>query len=106
MKLGAYLREKKIDVELGFMSKTHTGKLEEFEVFELGRRLYYALSKKEAYSAYDRFTNVLKNEKLENIRDLVPNMDENLAQILEKILDTKEQNRAVVFSELDSFISL
>ncbi len=106
MKLGAYLREKNVDIDFGFSEKTKTGKNEEFEVFELGRRLYYALSKKEAYSAYDKFTNVLKNERLENIRDLVPDIDENLAQILDAILDTKEEKRAIVFSEIAPFVSL
>ena len=106
MRLGAYLREKNIEIDLGFLAKTHTGKNEEFEVFELGRRLYYSLSKKEAYSAYDRFTNVLKKEKLEDIRDLVPTVDENIAQMLEQILNSKEENRAVVFSEITSYISL
>ncbi|EDZ61183.1 ferrodoxin nitrite/sulfite reductase [Sulfurimonas gotlandica GD1] len=106
MKLGAYLRDKGIDIDFGFNDKTYTGKNEEFELFEIGRRLFYALTKREAYSAYDRFTNVLKNEKLENIRTLVENMDENIALMLEKILDEKEQNRAVVFSEISSFISI
>lgn len=106
MKLGAYLRARNITTEFGFSEKTHTGRNEEFEVFETGRRLYYALCKKEAYSAYDRFTNVLKNEKLEDIRDLVPNIDENIALMLEKILSTKEQDRALVFSEIDSFVAL
>ncbi|MFA6137061.1 MAG: ferredoxin--nitrite reductase [Sulfurimonas sp.] len=106
MQLGAYLREKNIDIELGFGANVKTGKNEEFEVFELGRKLYAKLAGKEAYSAYDRFTNVLKNEKLEMIRDLVPDADENLVQMCEKILDTKEESRAVVFSELIPFISL
>ncbi|MFA6191038.1 MAG: ferredoxin--nitrite reductase [Sulfurimonas sp.] len=106
MQLGAYLREKNIDIELGFQADTKTGKNEEFEVFELGRKLYAKLTKKEAYSAYDRFTNVLKNEKLESVRDLIPHADGNLAQMCEKILDTKEESRAVVFSELLPFISL
>jgi ferredoxin-nitrite reductase len=104
MKLGAYLRRKNIEVELSFSNKVNTGKNEEFEVFELGRKLYFKLSKKEAYSSYDRFTNVLKKEKLEDIRKLVPNMDENIALMLEKILDSKEENRAVVFSELNNLI--
>jgi len=106
MKLGAYLRSKNIDVEIGFSQNTKTGKNEEFEIFELGRKLYYNLSKKEAYSAYERFTNVLKKEKLENIKDLVPNCDVNIAILLEKILNQKEENRAVVFSELTDLISL
>ncbi|MCF6340182.1 MAG: ferredoxin--nitrite reductase [Sulfurimonas sp.] len=106
MKLCAYLREKKIDVEIGFSTKVNTGKNEEFEVFELGRKLYYNLSKKEPYSAYDRFTNILKNEKLEDIRSLVPELDENIAFMLNYILNTKENNRAVVFSEITDYILL
>jgi ferredoxin-nitrite reductase len=106
MKLCAYMRVKNIEIEFGFGVKASSGKNEEFEVFELGRRLYYNLSKKEPYSAYERFTNVLKSEKLEDMRDLVPNIDENIALMLDKILDTKEKNRAVVFSEIDSLISL
>lgn len=105
MKLGAYLREKNIDMEIGFSERVNTGKNEEFELFELGRKLYYKLTNTEAYSAYERFTNVLKNEKLQSIRDLAPNVDENLARMCEKILDTREQNRAVVFSEIVEFIS-
>ncbi|QOY55487.1 ferredoxin--nitrite reductase [Candidatus Sulfurimonas marisnigri] len=106
MKLGAYLRENNIDVCIGFSDKTKTGKNEEYEVFELGRKVYYAMSKKEAYSAYERFTNVLNNEKLEDIRNLMPNIDENIALMLDAILSTKEENRAVVFSEITPFISL
>jgi ferredoxin-nitrite reductase len=106
MKLGAYLRRKNIEIELSFSNKVNTGKNEEFEVFELGRKLYFKLSQKEAYSSYDRFTNVLKKEKLEDIREIVPNIDENIALLLGKILDTKEGNRAVVFSELTDLISL
>ena len=106
MKLGAYLRVKEIHVDFGLSDKTHTGKNEEFELFEIGRKLYYALTKSEPYSAYDRFTHVLKNEKLEDVRTLVENIDENIALMLEKILDDKEQNRAVVFSEIIAFISI
>ena len=106
MKLGAYLRAKNIDVAFGFDKKTNTGKIEEFEVFQLGRKLYYQLSKKEAYSSYERFTNTLKNEKLENIRSLVPHIDENIALMLDKILNSKEDRRALVFSELTELIEL
>lgn len=106
MKLGAYLREKNIDIEIGFSEKINTGKNEEFELFEIGRRVYYKLAGREAYSAYDRFTNTLKNEKLQNIRSFMPNADENLALLCERILDTKEQNRAVVFSEISELIAL
>ena len=106
MKLGAYLREKNIDVEIGFKEKTNTGKNEEFEVFELGRRLFYALAKEEAYSSFDRYTNSIKKEKPQNIRKLVPSVDENLALMLDEILKHNELKRAVVFSEITNFISL
>jgi ferredoxin-nitrite reductase len=106
MMLQAYLRAKNIEVDFGFETKVNTGKNEEFEVFELGRKLYFQLSKQEAYSAYERFTNVVKREKLEDIRKLVPNIDENIAQMLELILNSDEKRRAVVFSELIPFIML
>ncbi|NPA59760.1 MAG: ferredoxin--nitrite reductase [Epsilonproteobacteria bacterium] len=106
MKFQAYVRKNTLDAVLGFSIKANTGKNEEFEVFEFGRKLYYILSKKEAYSAYDRFTNVLKKEKLEDIRDLVPDIDENVAKMLDAILATKEESRAVVFSELLEFIDI
>ncbi len=106
MMLNAYLRDKNIDATFSFLEKTKTGKNEEFEVFELGRKLYYQLSKKEPYSSYDRFTNTLKNEKLENIRSLVPAIDENIAQMLELILHSSENKRAVVFSEIMPLIML
>lgn len=106
MKLGAYLRAKNIEIEIVFNEKVNTGKNEEFEVFELGRKLYYMLAKEEAYSAYERFTNVLKNEKLKDIRSLVSGIDENIALLCDAVLHTKEEKRAVVFSELESLISL
>ncbi|MDQ7066999.1 MAG: hypothetical protein Q9M40_02760 [Sulfurimonas sp.] len=106
MMLQAYMRAKNINIDFGFETKVITGKNEEFEVFELGRRLYYALSKKEPYSAYERFTNVNKREKLEDIRKLVKGVDENIALLLEYILNEEENKRAVVFSEITPLIML
>jgi len=106
MMLQAYMRAKNIELEFGFETKVLMGKNEEFEVFELGRKLYYRLSKKEAYSSYERFTNLNKREKLEDIRKLVPDVDENIAQMLDLILHTDESRRAVVFSEIMPFVML
>ena len=106
MKMGAYTRANNLAIESGFSTKTNTGKTEEFEVFEFGRKLYYQLSKQEAYTSYERFTNTLKSEKPENIRKLVPDVDENVALILDKILHPQEDRRALVFSELTSLIEL
>lgn len=106
MKLGAYMRAKGIDAQIGFSDKVNTGRNEEFELFEIGRRLYFRLAAKEPYSAYDRFTNVLKREKPQNIRELAAGVDEKLALLCERILDPKEENRAVVFSEVEELIGL
>ena len=105
MKLQAYLRAKNIDLELDINAVQKTGKNEEFEVFELGRKLYYHVTKEEAYSAYNRFTNENSREKLIDVRKIKPDTDNNLADIIYKMLETEEK-RAVVFSELDEFITL
>jgi ferredoxin-nitrite reductase len=105
MQLQAYLRSKNMEIELNLSKTVLTGKNEEFELFELGRKLYYQLSKQEAYSAYSRFTNENKREKLESIKIIVPDIDKNIATIIDKML-AQEKDRAVVFSELTPFISL
>jgi len=106
MMLKAYLQKQNIEVDFGYETRVFTGKNEEFEVFEFGRRLYYQLSKKEPYSSYERFTNTLKSEKLQNIRTLVSGVDENIAQMLDIILHSDERKRAVVFSEITPFIMM
>ena len=105
MQLQAYLRAKNINIELHLDKKVLSGKNEEFEIFELGRKLYYQLTKQEAYSAYDRFSNENKREKLENISKVIPDIDKNLAAVIERMLSS-EQKRAVVFSELTPLIPL
>jgi len=105
MKLQAYLRAKNIDLELDINAVQKTGKNEEFEVFELGRKLYYHVTKEEAYSAYNRFTNENKREKLIDVRKIKPETDANLADMIYRMLEAEEK-RAVVFSELNEFIAL
>jgi len=104
MQLKAYLRNKNIVIDLDIDKVAKTGKNEEFELFELGRKLYYKLSKEEPYSAYSRFTNENPREKIVDIRKLVPTIDENLEIIISKMLDV-ENKRAAVFSELTPFIA-
>ena len=105
MKLQAYLRAKNIDLNLDINAVQKTGKNEEFELFELGRKLYYHLTKEEAYSAYSRFTNENKREKLIDVRKIKAGIDDNLADMVYKMLQ-EEQKRALVFSELNEFITL
>ncbi len=105
MKLQAYLRAKNIALELNINAVQKTGKNEEFELFELGRKLYYQFTKQEPYTAYVRFTNENKREKLIDVRKINPDIDENIANMLFKMLESEEK-RAVVFSELTEFIAL
>lgn len=104
MRLKAYLKAQQIKLDLNIDEVAKTGKNEEFELFELGRKLYYRLAKREAYSAYDRFTNENKREKMQDIRKIVPDINNNLADMIEAMIG--DQTRAVVFSELFDFISL
>lgn len=106
MILGAYLKSRDIATDIEFFLETNTGKTEVFEIFELGRKLYYSLAKKSPYSSYTNYTNTLKSEKLEDIRTLVPNIDENLALMLEKMIGGDADKRAVVFSQLREFVEL
>ena len=104
--LKAYLRAKNIDIVCGFETKVLTGKNEEFEVFELGRKLYYHLTKTEPYSSYTHFAPTNKREKLPDIRKIVPGIDEVIAKMLEYMLHPNERLRAVVFSEVTPFVML
>ncbi len=100
LKLLAYLRAKNINIEFGFNKKTNTGKIERFELFDLGEKLYYNITKQRVYSSIVDFTHTLKSERYIPIKDF----DENINIILEKILTHKEEKRAVVFSEVVEFI--
>ena len=101
MLLQAYLRDKNITIAFGFDSKVKAGKIEEFEIFDMGMRLYYQLSGREAYKAVERFAPLL-NEKLTPLAGI----DGNLAEVVYKMIHHKENERANVFSELHELISL
>ena len=106
MMLNAYIREIDLDVACGFDVKVLTGKNEEFEVFELGRKLYYQITKIEPYTSYTHFTPTNKREKLKDIRKLAPDLDESIAKMIEYMLHPNERLRAVVFSEIMPYILL
>jgi len=105
MQLQAYLKAKNIGIDLDINRVLKTGKNEEFEIFELGRKLYYLVSKQEPYAAYSRFTNENQREKVENIQKTVPSLDDNLTELIMKMVK-EEKNRAEVFSELLPLIKL
>ncbi len=105
MQLQAYLRLKNIAIDLNINKIPKTGHIEEFELFELGRKLYFALSKQEPYTAYNRFTNENPREKLIPLNKIVSDIDKNINELVFKMLDV-EAKRAVVFSELLPLINL
>jgi len=100
MQLLAYLRAKNIQIDLDIDRVKHTGKNEQFEIFELGRKLYYHLTKEEPYSAYERFTKANEREKLTPIQKKLPNLDEKLSEMINKMLE----GRVLVFSELVEYV--
>ena len=105
MRFLAYTNHKNIELEnFGFSEQVKTGKNEEFEVFEFGRKLYYILAQEEPYSSVERFTNLLK-EKPQDIRKSVPDIDDNIAVMIHKMIDPDETKRAVVFSELFELVA-
>jgi ferredoxin-nitrite reductase len=105
MQLQAYLRSKNINIDLDINSFTKTGKNEDFEIFEFGRKIYYKLTKNEPYSAYSRFSNENHREKFTPLNKVITNIDNNLNTLISKMLCT-EKDRAEVFSELTQIVSL
>jgi len=64
MKLGAYTREKNIDLGVDINCFEMTGKNEHFEIFEFGRKLYYSLTGQRAYKSHNNFTNSNQKSRL------------------------------------------
>jgi len=105
MRLKAYLNMKNIVIDFGFRDEVTTGKFEQFELFDFGRKLYYQLMEEEAYQAYDLFQPALK-EKLPELRKSKPELDEKLAALIYKMIHPNEKERAEVFSELNEYIAI
>jgi ferredoxin-nitrite reductase len=105
MRLKAYLTSKNIEIDLGFRTDVSTGKFEQFEVFDFGRRLYYQLLEKEAYQSYDMFKPTLKS-KLELPHKTDASIDEDLSGLIYKMIHPEESKRAEVFTELNEFIAI
>ena len=105
MRLKAYLTVNNITIDFGFRTDVTTGKFEQFEIFDFGRKLYYQLLEKEAYASYDMFKPVLKS-KLELPHKTDSSIDENLSEMIYKMIDPDESKRAEVFTELNEFIAI
>ena len=105
MRLQAYLRRKNIALEVGFEPAPATGKIEEFELFELGRTLYHALTGEEAYPKAERFAPGAR-ESIKPPVKVKPGIDENLSELVFRMLDPNPMTRAQVCSELEGLISI
>lgn len=99
MIMNAYLRRKNIDLNVKLGLGVATGRHEEFELFEMGRSLYYSLFGEEAYSTYGTYAPA-SSEKLKPLLKADENIDETLANIIYKMIHPNKEERAVVFSEL------
>ncbi len=105
MRLKAYLTSKNIEINFGFRTDVTTGKFEQFEIFDFGRKLYYQLLEKEAYQSYDMFKPTLKS-KLELPHKTDASIDENLSEMIYKMIHPDESKRAEVFTELNDYIAI
>ncbi len=103
MILQAYIKKSSIDINVGFKPETKTGKVEVFEIFDIGRTLYKELLKQEAYPAYDNFT-PKEFSKLKEIKHGELGLDENLSKLAYTMLKT--EHKAEVFSELLELIEM
>ena len=101
MALNAYFRDKGVSLNADLETDVSTGKHEEFELFDLGRKLYLSLMGEEAYSAYEAYAPAAK-EKLKPLQQSRPGIDETIANVIYKMIHPEKEKRAVVFSELIS----
>ncbi len=105
MRLKAYLDLKNIEIDFGFRADVTTGKFEQFEIFDFGRKLYYKLLEHEAYQSYDMFKPTLKSRLVEPVKtDSM--IDQNISDMIYKMIHPDESKRAEVFTELNSFIAI
>ena len=96
LKLNSYLRVNNIEANISFNDILNTNKIEQNEILELGKKLYFKLSQTHA------FTGEVKKSKPTDIRKLVNNCDENIAILMDQIFGLNSKSEAMVFSELDS----
>lgn len=105
MRLKAYLDLNNIEIDFGFRADVPTGKFEQFEIFDFGRKLYYRLLEQEAYQAYDMFKPTLKSHLEEPVKT-DSTIDQNLSDMIYKMIHPDEAKRAEVFTELNAFIAI
>ncbi|MEA1916145.1 MAG: ferredoxin--nitrite reductase [Campylobacterota bacterium] len=97
MVLLAYLKQNKIDIDFGFKKDVMCGKNENFEIFDIGVHLYYALFEKEPYEVVENFA---PNSELGEFTC----SDEKLQKLLHVMIS--KESRVVVFSEIVNILKI
>jgi ferredoxin-nitrite reductase len=105
IKLLTYIKEKNLDITIGFEKNIKTGHNEVFEIFELGRHLYHQLVGHEPFESIENFT-ALSHDKIQEPIKTDSSIDKNLSNLVYAMLHPKLDQRAVVFSELEEHIKI
>ena len=99
IQLKAYLTSNNIDININIDELTSCAKVEEYEVFNLGRKLYFKLTNHSAFKEYRGLTSKNENEKIEPLSKVIENIDENINNLVSSMLNIQSK-RATVFSQL------
>lgn len=99
MQLQAYLRFKDIALNIGFETSPSTGRQEQFELFELGRKLYRGLLQEEPYPMSERFAPG-ERESIKILSSVDSAIDSGLSEIIYKMLDPNPNTRAQAYTEI------
>ncbi|MFK5880765.1 MAG: hypothetical protein QM482_01015 [Sulfurospirillum sp.] len=101
LRFKAFLKEMSYNSKIGFDSIKQSGKIERYEVFELGEQIYLSLFGELPYSGVIDFEPIIKNQLT-----FEKGIDENIIELLKKMLDPNKKTRAKVFSELEELIKI
>lgn len=99
MQLQAYLRHKRIDLEMGFETAPQTGGVESFELFDFGTKLYKKLTGQTAYPLSEHFMPG-EGEHLVDPAKSVPDTDPALSEMVYKMLEPHANQRVKAFTEI------
>ncbi len=98
----AYIRKNSIDISIGFKESVKSGRNENFEIFEIGRKLYKNIMHEEPYDMYEDFTPIKSIYGIKKINYQKENIPKDFAQMIMEMIQQK--NRALVFTQINHYI--
>ena len=98
----AYIRKHSIDINIGFKESVKSGRNENFEIFEIGRKLYKSIMHVEPYDMYEDFTPIKSIYGIKKINYQKENIPKDFAQMIMEMIQQK--NRALVFTQINHYI--